>query len=207
MTTLHSKTSIGRSPLRLGLLFIPLVFACFALARSAQAVSPEPSEGDLIVNMAEEDDAVAQLGSATVEAATGQAANTPNKREIPLNIRGPFQCAGGNVILSGNLVVRFKHVAVGKVIPISVELEGFRGVAHINRKLVATEVKIIADTRRIFETVPKTGAFSFEFNVTGPGLGAGPDLRILVRYPVRYTFHEGEVKQMDPDSPRVKCQR
>ena len=41
-------------------------------ARSAQAVSPEPSEGDLIVNMAEEDDAVAQLGSDTENAAAGQ---------------------------------------------------------------------------------------------------------------------------------------
>ncbi len=41
MTTLHLKKSIGRSPLRRGLLLIPLMLACFALLPSAQAVTPE----------------------------------------------------------------------------------------------------------------------------------------------------------------------
>jgi len=37
MTTLHLKKSIGRSPLRLGFLLIPLVLAGFALLPRAQA--------------------------------------------------------------------------------------------------------------------------------------------------------------------------
>ena len=36
---------MGRSPSRLALLFIPLVFACFALSPRAQAVSPAPDGG------------------------------------------------------------------------------------------------------------------------------------------------------------------
>ena len=40
MTTPRLIKSIGRSPLRLALLLIPLVFACFALSPRAQAVSP-----------------------------------------------------------------------------------------------------------------------------------------------------------------------
>ena len=37
MTTLYLRKSIGRSPLRLGLLLIPLALACFALSPMAQA--------------------------------------------------------------------------------------------------------------------------------------------------------------------------
>src|SRR5437016_12170535 len=40
MTTLRSIKSIGRSPSRLALLLLPLVFACFALAPLAQAAPP-----------------------------------------------------------------------------------------------------------------------------------------------------------------------
>jgi len=58
-------------------LFIALLFASFAIAHNAQAVSPEPKEADLIGNMAEEDDAVLDLGSEAENAATGQAADNP----------------------------------------------------------------------------------------------------------------------------------
>ena len=65
--------SMGRSPLQLGFFLAALAVACSVMpfAQSAQAVGPEPNEGDLIGNMAEEDDAVAELGSDTVEAAMG----------------------------------------------------------------------------------------------------------------------------------------
>ncbi len=45
MTTPHLKKSIDGSPSRLGLLLIPLVFACFGLSPTAQAVSPPPDGG------------------------------------------------------------------------------------------------------------------------------------------------------------------
>src|SRR5436190_1344065 len=41
MTTLHLRKSIGRSPLRLALLLIPLALACFALSPTARAVCQE----------------------------------------------------------------------------------------------------------------------------------------------------------------------
>jgi hypothetical protein len=53
MTTLNLRTSIGRSPLRLAFLLIPLVLACFALLPRAQAVSPTPDGGYLGANTAE----------------------------------------------------------------------------------------------------------------------------------------------------------
>jgi hypothetical protein len=45
MTTLDLRKSIGRSPLRLGLLLVPLVLVCFALSPRTQAVTPAPDGG------------------------------------------------------------------------------------------------------------------------------------------------------------------
>ena len=42
MTTLHLRQSIGRSPLRLGFLLIPLTLGCFALSPIARADTPAP---------------------------------------------------------------------------------------------------------------------------------------------------------------------
>jgi Chaperone of endosialidase len=42
MTTLHLRQSIGRLPLRLGFLLIPLTLGCFALSPTARAVTPAP---------------------------------------------------------------------------------------------------------------------------------------------------------------------
>jgi hypothetical protein len=123
MATIPLKKSISRSPLRLGFLLIPLALACFALTpfvQSAQAVGPEPNEGDLIGNMAEDDNAVPDLASATQEAATGQAANNPNQRVIKIDPRG-CQCVGSSgerVNLRGEFQISFK---VG-------EFQGVRGV-------------------------------------------------------------------------------
>jgi trimeric autotransporter adhesin len=45
ITTLNLRTSIGRSPLPLAFLLVPLLLACFGLLPRAQAVSPTP-DGD-----------------------------------------------------------------------------------------------------------------------------------------------------------------
>jgi hypothetical protein len=211
MTTPDSKTSIGRSPLRLGFFLAALAVACLALmpfAQSAQAVSPEPNEGDLIGNMAEEDDAVAELGSDTVEAAMGQAAENPNKRVINFNFKKPLQCAGGDVILSGKVVVTFRHLSTGKVVPHSIKLEGFTGTAKSdNRKLVAKELRIEGLTVK-HDNGRGDGQFDFQFIVTGPALPVGRrPLRIRVFYQMnKYIFHQGEVKKLTPDDrPSVRC--
>ena len=58
MTTLHLRESIGRSPLRLAFLLIPLVVACLALWPTAQAVDPPPDGGYSNNNTAEGTDAL-----------------------------------------------------------------------------------------------------------------------------------------------------
>ncbi len=61
MTTPHLQKSISRSPSRLALLLIPLVFACFALSQSAQGVVPPPDGGYPGGNTAEGQDALLSL--------------------------------------------------------------------------------------------------------------------------------------------------
>jgi hypothetical protein len=211
MTTLHLKKSMGRSPSRLGLLLIPVVFACFALAQSAQAVGPEPNEGDLIGNVTEEDNAVLELSTDTVEAAMGQADDNPNKRVIPIIIeKKNLQCAGGKVILKGDVIVTFKAVilnGVRVVQPIGrLKMERFSGFAvnnGIKRKLAAKNLKPLGG----FTIEGNKGFFNFRFEVTGPKIGAGSPLLFVVKYrPNVYTFENGEVTEMFPDKkPNVQC--
>jgi hypothetical protein len=75
MTTLHLKPSINRSPLRLGLLLIPLVLVCFALSPTAQGgVSPAPDGGYPNNNTAEGDFSLAVLTTGSDNTALGFAA-------------------------------------------------------------------------------------------------------------------------------------
>src|SRR6266567_3812490 len=61
MTTLHLKKSIGRSPLRRGLLLIPLMLVCFGLSPMARAVVPAPDGGYPGYNTAEGQNALLNL--------------------------------------------------------------------------------------------------------------------------------------------------
>src|SRR5713226_7753627 len=71
MTTPDLRKSISRSPLRLGLLLIPLALACFALSPTARAVSPAPDGGYPGQNTAEGDDALFSLTSGGDNTAVG----------------------------------------------------------------------------------------------------------------------------------------
>jgi len=159
--------------LRLALL--PLLFACFAIAQSAQAA--EPNEGDLIGNRAEEDDAVAKLGAATENAAAGQ--STPrqighNKWVIPIDFTTPLQCAGGNVIVHANLVVTFKNVPNVGVVRHELKLEEFRGTATNGSRRLEAHPKDVKFLPYIKVDSEKGGpSFGFAFIVTGPGFQGG----------------------------------
>ena len=71
MTTLRSIKSIGRSPSRLALLLISLVFACFTLPERAHAVSPPPAGGYAGGNTAEGQNALHSLTSGGYNTAIG----------------------------------------------------------------------------------------------------------------------------------------
>ena len=71
MTTLHLRTSIGRSLLRLAFLLIPILFGCFALAPTARAVSPAPDGGYPFANTAEGTGALQNLTSGVWNTANG----------------------------------------------------------------------------------------------------------------------------------------
>jgi hypothetical protein len=71
MTTPDLKKSIDRPPLRLGLLLIPLVVACFALSRTAQAVTSAPDGGYPNENTAGGTNALFSVTSGDHNTATG----------------------------------------------------------------------------------------------------------------------------------------
>ena len=190
----HLRVQLTR---HLQYLFIALLFASFGMAQSAQSVGPE-----------------SVLSSETENSATGQGDNT---REIPINFQKPRQCAGGDVTLSGKVLVTFEHTSVGVVQPSFIKLEGFRGIAKSgNRKLVAKNLRFWGPVTTGNQNGQHEGKFSFEFDVFGPGLPGGRPLHIRVRYgcgkntgcasPNRYIFEQGKVTNMFPDeTPKVEC--
>jgi len=96
MTTLHLRTSTGRSPLRLGFLLIAFALACLALLPGAQAqLSPPPDGGYPGRNTAEGDDALFSLTTGESNTAIGFVA-------LFNNATGIRNTATGDSALYGN---------------------------------------------------------------------------------------------------------
>lgn len=188
-------------------LFIALFFASSAVVQSIQAGRNEDNRA---TNIAEEEDALSVLGSDTEEAAVAQAANNPNERVMPINIREFLRCAGGDVILRGNVVVTFTHPEVGVVWIHSIKFQGFTGTAVAgNRKLQATEKSLKFLHYQDIDTGKKEGRFGFEFSVTGPGLPASSPFRFRVQYTRNlFKYREGKVTEVVWDSASIgPCKR
>jgi len=105
MTTLHSRKSIGRSPLRRGLFLITLVLAWFALSPAARALNPLP-DGDYInENTAEGEHALFHLTSGEGNTAIGFSA-------LFSNTTGGGNTANGGDALESN-TSGFDNTATG----------------------------------------------------------------------------------------------
>jgi len=164
--------------------------------------------------MVKEDDAVAELGTATGNAAAGQSIPRQighNKWVIPIDFTKPLQCAGGNVIVHANLVVTFKNVPDVGVVRHELKLEGFTGTAtNGSRKLEANpkDLKFLPYVK----VDSKNGgpAFGFKFIVTGPGFqqGVAPLSFNVTHNANRYKFKDGKVTHLNADAtPLIKCKK
>ncbi len=95
MTTLDLRKSIGRSPLRLASFIIPLALACFGLAPTSRALSPDPDGGYINGNTAEGDSALFSLTRGVDNTAIGFGA-------LFRNTTGSYNTATGNSALYNN---------------------------------------------------------------------------------------------------------
>src|SRR5438477_7167211 len=117
MTTLHLRTSIGRSPLPLGLprvqriwiirgfLLIPILFGCFALSQTARAVSPAPDGGYPFANTAEGTGALQNLSTGVWNTANGFQTlfhDTTGGQNIAIGVQALFtNTTGGSNLATG----------------------------------------------------------------------------------------------------------
>src|SRR6266480_2602571 len=95
MTTLHSRKSMGSSPLRLAFILIPLALACFALSPTVWAVDPPPDGGYPGQNTAEGENALLSLTTGTSDTAIGFQA-------LRDNTEGSLNTATGSLALGSN---------------------------------------------------------------------------------------------------------
>ena len=109
MTILPFGTSTVRSPLRIGLLLIPLALACFAVSPAAQAVSPPPDGGYPGGNTAEGQNAMFGLTTGEFNTAVGFFA-------LDNNITGSFNTALGAGTLFANTVGSNTAVGAGALL-------------------------------------------------------------------------------------------
>jgi hypothetical protein len=104
MTTLHLRTSTGRSPLRLGFLLIPLVLGCFGLSPQARAVCQEGC--DIF-------DHNTFLGEdALISNTTGSSNTATGSQALSLNTTGNNNTATGALALLYN--TGFNNTAIGQ---------------------------------------------------------------------------------------------
>jgi hypothetical protein len=195
-------------------LLIALLFASFAVVQSANAVGPEPNEDEVVGNMAEEDDAVPDLGSDTENAAVGEAATDPNERTI--KSRGIIE---GNALQCGfkekiwfnvELRVSFKSNGNGKVLPVKASIETFDGDGQRTGRTYMGNKVNIEDIKTIKKKGGGEGTVKFRIPVTSKpknqgGLQTGANVDFVLVYGKFWTWEKGNVKSFTTESTPVVC--
>jgi len=167
MTTLHLRKSINRSPLRRGLLLIPLVLACLALPTASWALLPSPTPdgyypGDNTAEGAQALYSLSYSGSgtnATANTAIGHAA-------LYHNTYGYANTGVGNTALINN-TTGYNNTAVGNT-ALYHNAIGFKNTATGHNAL-------LSNGSGCYNTANGTGALKFNFSGlynTADGYGA-----------------------------------
>jgi trimeric autotransporter adhesin len=102
MTTLHLRKSIVRSPLRLGLLLVPVVLVSFALSPRTQAVTPAPDGGYPGFNTAEGTNALFSRTTGVFDTALGHQALFRNTEGVANTATG-FRALFNNTVGDSNV--------------------------------------------------------------------------------------------------------
>jgi len=237
MTTPPLKKSIGRSPLRLSFFLAALAVACLALmpfAQSAQAVGPEPNEGDLIGNMAEEDDAVLDLSSVTGNAATANVTATatppneyivkevtPNKWEIRMDFTRHVMCAMEPVRFRGELHISFgvddlilKSVGTVVVQPKTVKLVGQLpgkpfSVLGTGKKPTLGRTYVLQPPTKsqggVTGKAPHFTILPIKFKFKAPSELPPGEVEFTVTFHLSYDVQGKEVIHLDAPFPKINC--
>jgi hypothetical protein len=195
MTILRLIKAIGRSPSRLALLLIPLVFACFALSPAAQAVSPPPVGGYSGQNTATGDYALFNLTRGTRNTAIGFFAlqdNTTGRNNIALGYSAGIFTAGDNNIHIGNLGAEESDtIRIGTVAGHGIrDFHSNTYIAGISGVTIAGGVPVVIDAGGHLGSTTSSERFKDEIKPMDKASEA-----ILALKPV--TFHYK--KELDPD--------
>ena len=114
MTTLHLKTSVGRPPLRLAFLLIPILFGCFALSQTARAVSPAPDGGYPLGNTAEGIGALQNLTTGVWNTANGYQTlfhDNTGGQNIAIGVQALFTNATGSLNLATGIQALYSNTS------------------------------------------------------------------------------------------------
>ena len=165
MTTLHLRTSIGRSLLRLAFLLIPILFGCFALSQTARAVSPAPDGGYPGVNTAEGTGALQNLTTGVWNTANGYQTlfhDTTGGQNIATGVQALFTNTSGTSNLATGIQALYNNSTGSKN-----TATGFQ--ALFSNKIGATNVAegYRALLKNTADNNTAIGAFALLSNTTG----------------------------------------
>jgi hypothetical protein len=210
-------------------LLVTLLFACFAIAQSTQAVSPEAGEGSANVSTADEDNAVLDLSSVTGNAATTatpvnkyivKKGDKPNKWEIHMDFTKQVMCALEPVRFRGELHISFSKTS-GLPTPESVTLVGqlpgkpflalgtgkkpTMGRTYVLQNKFGQTVQGHPDETKAVNGLGN-GKFRRDFTFRAKSNLPGEQVEFTLKFVLPYDFENGTVTHLEDRRPEIiKC--